>query len=214
MKKIKSYLVFAPMLYRVVVFSCPILLLGVEVLLRLNGKNNMVYPLSTILIVVELFADFWLLGGICNKKESGVEYLKTSIFGKQMLKNVVVINLIRTMAAFILVVIGCAVIDGILFGWSTIYDLKYMLMYLMYILWGYGITVISQLITRHFTGYYAYIIFSYLAVMVNLIPALCMVAGYLYLILVIGAVLVMASSVVMIWYVMRKVEKSYYDREN
>lgn len=214
MKKIKSYLVFAPILYRLVVFSCPIILLAVELFSRLEGKYNMVYPLSTILIVIEVFLDFWLLGGICNKKEAGVEYLKTSTYGDEMLKNVVTINLLRTMASFILTVAGCMAIDGILYGWDTICEQENLLMYLVYILWGYGITIITQLITRHFTGFYAYIILGYIAAMLNLIPALSIAAGYLHLILVLGAILVIAVSVVMVWYVMRKVEKSYYDSEN
>lgn len=214
MKKIKSYLVFAPVLYRLVVICCPVLLLGLEFICRVNGSSNMAYPLSTILIVVEIFADFWLLGGICSRKEAGVEYLKTSIHGNQILKNVVVMNLIRTMAAFILVVAGSVVIDGILFGWDTIWNAEYLLMYLMYILWGYGITVLAQLITRHFIGYYIYFIFSYLGAMVNVIPAACMAVGYLYLMLALGGVLVIGGSAVMVWYVMRKVKGSYYDREN
>lgn len=106
MKKVKSYLIFTSVPYRVVMFFLvPLFLIG----LGIYFGNGLVFPAEIFIMVlfpaIEVVADYMIFGGIASKKTERLEYLKTSTRGMQMLKDALTGGMFRMLLSEILVVL-------------------------------------------------------------------------------------------------------------
>ncbi len=95
-RKIKNYLVFTSLVYKIVMFAgIPVAL----ILLQLFGVGVMEYMgaaiVMALLLFAEVLADNWYLGGIQSKYAENMDYLKTSPRGMDMMRGMLRGDLIR-----------------------------------------------------------------------------------------------------------------------
>ncbi|MGN0424795.1 MAG: hypothetical protein ACI4FY_05690 [Acetatifactor sp.] len=100
----KSYQAFAPFLYRL--FICFLFPLS---LLVIGAKTFLVIPLI-LLPTVDVMADYWFLGGIQSKRNSGSTFLMTSARGRRVTQSAVIVDLIRRFLTILIVFAGWLVL--------------------------------------------------------------------------------------------------------
>lgn len=108
---IRSYLVFTGRVYKFVVyFLVPISLIFIHTLLATRYSMDLSYFFIMLLMVVDTIGDYRLFGGILSKHSENIDCLRTSRQGISILRNALVVDLLRrcltcciTMVAFQLV---------------------------------------------------------------------------------------------------------------
>lgn len=97
-RKIKSYLAFTSVPYRLVgLLLIPCLLLAL-CLGMLYGKNSSGYPqlvAFAYMVAYEILADHWMLGGCLSDGGRGLTYFRTSRRGAEIVKNAVTVDLAK-----------------------------------------------------------------------------------------------------------------------
>lgn len=94
-RKLKSYLAFTSVPYRIVgLLLLPCLLLALSIFWMLPGgyRQLMVF---TYVVFYEIMADHWMLGGCLSDGGRGLIYFRTSLAGTEVVKNVVLMDLAR-----------------------------------------------------------------------------------------------------------------------
>ena len=156
MRGIKDYLVFGSLPYKLMVFLCvPIFILVIHAAIAIRyGVNFNVYVmLSTIML--EIMADNWLLGGIHNKDAEKMDFIKSSKRGKSVLRNVLIVDLVRRIILQLFLVAGVSVINIIVLGKNSVVDIKdYYLIMLFYVEIDYILGVIGTFITRFINNFW------------------------------------------------------------
>ena len=114
MKKIcRSYFVFTSLLYRI--FGLVVLPAGIPVLMELVYRTGEEYFKEALffgyIVVFEVFADYWLFGGVCEKGMHGLEYMKTSRNGEAVLKQALTGDCLRR-GIYLLIVFGMLLIQS------------------------------------------------------------------------------------------------------
>ncbi len=95
-QKIRSYLVFASRWYKIIMFMIlPAVLLGIQIFSSVVFQGTAIHFSVAALIMVEIMADNWFLGGIQEKGSEKIDYLKTSPRGMKIMRNVLVMDLMR-----------------------------------------------------------------------------------------------------------------------
>lgn len=95
-QKIKSYLVFTSLGYRIVMFAVlPLVLLGIQVFTAVVLHSTAIPVFVMTLVLVEAVADNWFLGGIQEKGSAKIDYLKTSPRGMKVMKSALIVDLAR-----------------------------------------------------------------------------------------------------------------------
>lgn len=228
MKRIlKSYLVFAPLIYRIVMFIImPIAVVaavlcsggafgrvGIPELMNFPGTTVCIFVMM-ILPLVEIISDNWLFGGIQSKETEKLDCLKTSGIGMQVLRNALSIDLLRKF-------LSATVITGVSYGilyWRLVPDLIGILIendwkLLLYaILVSYFFSVLGTVLSRYGSMVWLNVMVAYF---VEIIISLCvynalMTHAVVYCVL--SAILDVAVSILAVRIVMKKVEGSYYDK--
>ncbi len=115
MRAIKSYFVYMPSLYKVLFFGVfPLVAIALEVVLSVFGLPQMAFLLvASIYMFVECFGDSFVLGGLHSKSYSGISLLQSSVAGKGIMRDVIIVDCIRRYIS--LAIISIVPIIGIQF---------------------------------------------------------------------------------------------------
>lgn len=109
--KLKSYLVFTSLMYRVLVyFIVPIFMAGIVFVYggALGGAVPIV--ISVLLSAAEIVCDNWLFGGIQAKDAERLDYLKTSERGNKIMRNALRMDIVRKLLTALIVLGICFVV--------------------------------------------------------------------------------------------------------
>lgn len=84
MKLVRSYLLFTPLLYRILMLV--VLPVAVWIFAIFFCVDAIIGTIMSAMIVccVEIIADYWVFGGICTKEFPGLEFLKSSVRGRKI----------------------------------------------------------------------------------------------------------------------------------
>ena len=212
--KIKSYLVFTSFRYRIWVFGIlPVLLIGLQFLKigEWAAMRNIVTVMA--LVMIEVVADNWYLGGIQEKDVEKMDYLKTSPRGMDVMRNALRFDLVRRLLAAA-VVLGVSELAG--GGGRERNALGGAGAWLLLTLICYTLSVAATLIARfnsylwinYLTGYVGMIIalIFYFILRVWTARELMVILAVVFLALAVGI------SLLAVRIAMKKVEGSYYDK--
>ena len=97
MKGIKCYWNYTPKFYRLLVLILfPISLAVVSMVMSAN-KVPVIAIMGVLGVEVfyEIFADIWMLNGIQTKDYCGIRLVQSSVWGKNYMKNVVLVDCVR-----------------------------------------------------------------------------------------------------------------------
>ena len=205
---IKSYHIFLPGRWGkwIVYVLLPAVLFGIGYVFGkgvLNGYIAIII-LSSLIISIEIYMDYFILGGIAAKDTNKLEYLKTSIKGMKVLKKGLIADGVRRFFSISLIVYGLKYMFG--YGFTNGQVLTLVLCYFV-------LSETALIITRHFTS----LILVTAGAMLVAMAAPWLTAWLLAknrntllagVVLVVLAVSVAAGSRRMI---MRKARGSYYD---
>lgn len=214
-QKIKAYKVFSTPGYRGIMFALlPLVLLGSQFLVLVMYSGTGIPFLAMMLVIVEVMADNWFLGGIQEKNSQKIDYLKTSAKGMQIVKNVLVMDVARR---FLSLAGICGLSQGvacvIVSGEGTI-GLLPLLMVLFTI---YALSALGVFIARFFSYLWVNMLCGYIGSILGLVASLAWITLPLPTVLAAGIllcllVLSVGISVLMVKIAMMKMEGSYYDK--
>lgn len=214
-QRIRSYLVFTSLWYKVIVFVIlPVVLLGMQILSTIVFQGTAIHLSVPVLIMAEIMADSWFLGGIQEKGSEKIDYLKTSPRGMKVMKSVLVMDLVRRLlfhggilgvSWLIMRLLGTTAMAAKLAGFGEL---------LLAVALTYTLSALGIFITR-FTSYiWVNMLCGYVGAIAGLIIllvcALMPVPAALPDIAL--AVLGVGISVLTVKIAMLKVEGSYYDK--
>ena len=213
LRTIKNYWAFTKWGYRLVVFVIlPVVLLLLNAFCLFAKIPLMVSMLMgyVYIVPIDILTDHWLLGGFYAKNNSSLEYLQTSNRFKRMIRDVVLVDVIRRFILYVglyLIVLVAGMNQPEQLEWYKACSFLPMLCF-----------VISQcgvLIARHFYAWnqvYAVGAFAMVAEGICLVPMLELTESHIWIVQ--GALLVLAIAMVVIVmkYSLKKVRDSYYDK--
>lgn len=213
--KIRSYLVFTSLWYKIIMFVVlPLVLLGIQVFSTIVFRGTAIPVFVMILIMVEIMADYWFLGGIQEKGSEKIDYLKTSPRGMEVMKSALFIDLVRRflfhtgifgLARMITLILESSDRVGELIGFGEL---------LLVIFLSYTLSVLGIFISR-FTSYlWVNLLCGYIGAIAGLVILLVCTSIPAPLVLPNAALVVLGGgiSVLIVKIAMLKVEGSYYDK--
>lgn len=219
-QKIKGYLVFTPFGYKIILFAVlPLVLLGLQLVISMIYQGTGLPLFGGTLVLVEILADNWFLGGIQDKNSEKIDYLKTSGKGMRIMKNVLITDVVRRF-------LSCAVILGMAQAIAQVCACAAgvseksriaPLQVLFVLLLTYTLSALGVFLAR-FTSYlWVNLLYGYIGSIVGLTVGLIWISLALPGALAAGAVFFLAVlavgiSVLMVAIAMIKVEGSYYDK--
>lgn len=208
-KMLKSYLIFAPMLYRLILFLViPVLLIALQVwLVPADAIYTTAYLVLLVLLSAEIMMDRWAFGGIAAKSVRQPEYLKSSRQGMKIMKYALVVDIVRQFAESLAVVVICAALC-VLFGGT--FGVKEAAGSLALLFSGSALISVTHTIVRFLD-----------IPMINMWAAWVagMIFSGIYLIafnhsswmLPVSAVLALVCAVLGVKVILKRLEESYYD---
>lgn len=208
-RKIKSYLAFTSLFYRIIVFVLlPLVAVGLYCLVgSINAGVGLIFVME-LLIVAEIFFDTWLFGGIQSKESEKLDYLKTSSQGMEVIKNALQMDLIRRLLTAAGIFAVCYLVGD--FHGSSVQEVA-ILLYPIPV--SYTISVLGVFLARYEGGMWINMAIGYVATIFGLlcwfVPglkkyAICYVLGF--------SVLAVLISILAVTVAKNKVEGSYYDK--
>lgn len=223
MKRIlKSYLLFTPLIYRIVMFIImPIVMIVIAFCIGVDFGHAETVALQSIpgivvcmlLPLVEIIADNWVFGGIQSKDAYKLDYLKTSSAGMKVMRNALLIDLLRKF--FSAVVIMC-VSYGLIY-WRMMQDSTKVFieddlkMLPCAVLVSYFFSVLGTVLARCGSMVWLNVMVAYLLEFITLICVnVMMECAVVYSFL--PVILDVAISILAVRLAMKKVEGSYYDK--
>lgn len=210
-EKIKSYLVFTSLIYRLMMYALLPLLLVVFQFMFLKIMDGSGVPIIVMaLIFVEIVADNWFLGGIQEKNAEKIDYLKTSPRGMKVMENALVMDFVRRFLAAV-VIFGICNLLSRLFGGED--DFQSVGVLLFSILVTYSLSVLGTLIARFGSYLWVSLIIGYFAAIIGLICCIFLMFGASIMMLnTILAVLAIIVSILAVKIAMKRVKGGYYDK--
>lgn len=211
MKKFfKRYFALTSTGYRIVsLILLPLLIAGItELYIVMGGKNAgvMLIQVWVYVLIFEVIADVWFLGGSCIQNAHEMEYLKTSLSGTKLIKHGVIGDILRRALYFSIL---------ILLVFVQTKELQYLLVGIL----NFSVVMIILNITRALSGanqvmMISVFLGSVLEVLVFLLTWFVQRAGMKMFILVTVAavVLAVAVSIFTVWHVMHCVKGDYYEK--
>lgn len=223
-KSIKSYLVFTSVFYRIVMYLLiPAALLGIAFWVGTAG-NVALTLLAGILPMAEIISDSWVFGGIQTKESVKMDYLKTSARGKNILRNALIMDMVRRFLSVAGILgIGRLIIwlgsrtgeekPGAMFLFEDSGDGGSLGIFLYLLVLCYFISALGTFLSRYGSLIW---INAMVAYVVSALEGLCLFLpglwqhAFAYALLF--AVLGILVSVLAVRTAMKKMEGSYYDR--
>lgn len=213
--KIRSYLVFTSLWYKIIMFAVlPVVLLGMQVLSTIVFQGTAIHLSVMLLIIVEIMADNWFLGGIQEKGSEKIDYLKTSSRGMEIMKNVLVMDLIRRFCSMG-VILGVSWLITRIFGTTNeAAKLAGLGKVLLAVALTYTLSVLGIFISR-FTSYlWVNLLCGYIGSITGLVILLVCISMPVPVVLPDIGLVVLGGGIsfLMVKIAMLKVEGSYYDK--
>lgn len=211
-KSIKSYLVFTSCSYRIWgLIIVPFLLAGMAIgaVFRMKLNALQLYWVAQYVLAFEIFSDYWMFGGICENQTRKLEYLKTSLRGISVLRNGLVVDLLRRAIYIFLFSAICYAGNG---------QLQSFVM-------GAGVYLVATAalnVSRYMTNIQHQLVVSMFAMLpMGLFGAL---AGYIErrmpgntfvvgLELAVLIILAVIAGMITVWHAINRVKGSYYDKK-
>lgn len=208
MKAIKSYLCFTPFLYRVLVLVLvPVASCVLECRLMLDYMMPL-YLFLMLLVIVEVFTDYWTFGGICAKGFHGSEYMKSSTNGKNVLKTALFVDCIRKFL-WLALLAGVNILYYYLkTGEPVTADVMQVIIGM--IVSAYCAILIGNYIGRYVQNYMILILIAYLAGIIYFTLSFGMLM-IPFPVWILGIAAGIGLTYLLVWNVMKKMEGSYYD---
>ena len=198
MKLVRSYLLFTPLLYRILMLV--VLPVAVWIFAIFFCVDAIIGTIMSAMIAccVEIIADYWVFGGICTKEFPGLEFLKSSVRGRKIFRSAVTGDCVRKLIWSLVLVAGPTILM-ILSG-----DREYA-----------GIGPVMQPIASLASGLLAYstirMLMAYISATAGTLLAVAAVAWSPVGMLLIGVVFSILLTAFTIWDLNRRMEGSYYD---
>jgi len=99
-KKVKCYLVFTSLFYRIIMYCLlPLILLGTAFALGCSMGKIALIVIAAPIPLIETVTDNWLFGGLHSKDAEKLDYLKTSGRGMAIIRNALSMDLFRKLLA-------------------------------------------------------------------------------------------------------------------
>lgn len=213
--KIKSYLVFATRGYKIVMLVVlPVFLLAVDFMAAVFFRGSAMPAYIMLLIMAEVMSDIWYLGGIQEKNSQKIDYLKTSARGMQIMKNALILDLVRRFV-YLVVIAGVSWLFTIIFtageGVRTKLGPWEVLLAALLI---YTLSVLGIFLCRFFSYLWVNLLAAYVEAIAGLVIFLIAAEGFLPVILADIALAILGAgfSILAVKIAMLKVEGSYYDK--
>lgn len=219
MRAMKTYLTFTSRLYRwLVLIIVPGIAIGMNLVwsIKINGLNLII---SCLLFVgIEIFADFYLFGGLSSKDGMGMRYLQTSVKGKQMLRTAIQTDLlVKIFPVAVITIISMIQLpyadsDAIVLPSSGLWSMEFTFL-------NIGLAAVCAIyfgtwIGRYFNGYGMVLFISYAAILLFL---LLLAIPILHIKAFIYTIFLLAGVAILFWInastIMRKWDASYLDAE-
>lgn len=210
-QKIKSYLVFTSRIYRLMMYVLmPLCLMVFQTFyLKVMGGSGVPFIIM-ILILAEVMADNWFLGGIQEKNAEKIDYLKTSSRGMKVMENALVMDFVRRFLAAAVIFGVCNLLSR-LFGGED--DFQSVGVLLFSVLITYSLSVLGTLIARFGSYLWVSLLTGYFASIIGLICCIFLMFGDSIMMLnTIFAVLGIIVTILAVKIAMKKVEGGYYDK--
>lgn len=186
----KSYLAFTSSGYRILGLAVlPVFLLALTVSEGMEAAG-------AVAVCYEILADFWIFSGILKRDAGSMEYLKTSIYGTDIIKKGLVADCIRRF-----VYLGILSFAGYLSSGRLKSFTAGLLVYLT--------AVVLLNISRHLSGFMMHLPVSYVGLIIYCI-LMKFVSGAAAAGIIAG--LAVLASIVTVWYAMYCVKGSYYEK--
>lgn len=210
-KRIKSYLVFTSLGYRLILYlAVPLAAAGISLFwIKTFGFYDPSF-LVHLLILTEVLADHWFLSGIQEKNAEKLDYLKTSSRGMEVMKSALVLDLARRFLEILLILVLCGLLS-LLLGTGAPEAVNGILLPALAI---YAMSVTATFLTRFgstlqinfLAGYLAAVIGSvcYFPVAFHILPGAPV--GFVL------AIFSLAVSVLAVKVALKKGKESYYDK--
>lgn len=210
-KKIRSYLVFASTGYRLVMFiAVPLLAIGIHVFSLKVMEGSGVPVILTALILLEIMADHWFLGGIQEKNAEKLDYLKTSPGGMQIMKSVLILDFLRRFLEAA-VIFGACWLISLFPGIKRPEVIKELLVPVLEVC---SLSIAGTLITRFESYLGVNMLTGYIAAIIGIVCYIFVTIGVIRTELFCGmaAVLGAVVSILAVKLAMKRLEESYYDK--
>lgn len=213
MKLVRSYLLFTPLLYRILMLV--ILPVAVWIFAIFFCVDAIIGTIMSAMIVccVEIIADYWVFGGICTKEFPGLEFLKASVRGRKIFRSAVTGDCVRKLIWSLVLVAGPTILM-ILSGdreYAGIGPVMQPIASLASGLLAYSTILLFQFIARHLINFALSMLVAYVSATVGTLLAVAAVAWSPVGMLLIGVVFSILLTVFTIWDLNRRMEGSYYD---
>lgn len=210
-KKIKSYQVFTSFGYRMVIYVLmPLLLVAFQLFfLKVMGSSG-IPAIIMVLILAEIVADNWFLGGIQEKDAEKIDYLKTSSRGMKVMKSVLVLDFVRRLIAAAGIFGVCNLLSRVVCGED---DFQSMGILLFSVLVSYSLSVLGTFIARFGSYLWTTVLTGYFASVAGLECCILVMLGVSVVMLnILFGVLGAGVTVVAVKIAIKKVEEGYYDK--
>lgn len=223
-QKMKSFKVFTGLGYRILLFAVlPLVLLGLQLFISVVFQGTGIPLFAATLVIVEIMADNWFLGGIQEKNAIKIDYLKTSVRGMKVMKNVLIMDVARRFLSCAGILGLCQAIaqaaaQAAARGISVSDERRIAFLPLCMTLFTvYFLSALGVFIARFFSYLWVNLLCGYIGWITGLIACLTWISLPLPGLMAAGilcglVVLSVGISVLMVKIAMMKVEGSYYDK--
>jgi len=210
-QKLKCYFAFTTRLYCVLfLLVFPVLIIAANVfVIWMTGRHPVSgFSLTSSFFLIEIVGNYFLLGGIASRRTEKLSYLKSSVRGEWLLKNVMAADMIRRFLYFLLELLCVSVIMEILPSNGNAADSGYgsgMPILLGLLFSGYFYGTLGIMIARFFDTFRAALGIWYLSffpVSINCV-VLCEIPAS-YVIPAVYLLLSVPASIFSIWFVIKR----------
>lgn len=208
-KIIKGYLVFTSLFYRIVMFGIlSLALIAMDILsaLFMGDDVRIVFvAIPFLILMVEIVADTWMFGGIQGKDAAKIDFLKTSPKGMGLLRNALVMDLVRRFC-FLSGIMAACVLVNLALGVDMIGDdpARRLGVILALILSSYTVSVLCTILARFGTMLWQSILACYLGFFLESVcVGFLIVLGHPYVWSFVYAVLAVGASILAVKVVMK-----------
>lgn len=213
---IRSYLVFTPFWYRMILFAIlPAVLLGLQVVsaVKTGGTWTLIPLFVPVLVFAEVMMDTWFLGGIQEKGSEKIDYLKTSPRGMGVMGSVLILDQVRRIF-FSVLLFGLSQAINLLAGGDTGAEVLKLRTLVLAVLLTYDLSVLGIFVCRFASFLWLNLLCAYIGAIAGVVVFVaCMAVPMTVTPLCIALAVIGAGlSVLAVKIPMLKVEGSYYDK--
>ena len=214
--RLKSYLVFTSLIYRILMYLVmPIVLVGI--VFAAGGSVSAAVLAAVLLPMVETVSDNWLFGGIQTKDAAKMDFLKASGCGMNIMRNALCMDLFRKFLTAVIVQGICYLMFLWTGGYEMVQNMQEVDVVLRMVIYGVSISWFFSVLGTFLSRYGSLLWFNVMiGYVMTLLEAACWFRRgwrehyviYSFLYLVLGIVVSMLA----VKAAMKKVEGSYYDK--